>query len=100
MTTIAKTTRLPSSLLRGVKYRTRKEGVDESTSLRQLLTLGLQEYAVQLYREGKIGLPEAAELSNQNVREMLDILELHGVRGNVQYETQSKSLEIVKRLTS
>ncbi len=100
MTTIAKTTRLPASLLRGVKYRTRKEGVDESTSLRQLLILGLQEYAVQLYREGKIGLSEAAELSNQTMREMLDILEIHGVRGNVQYETQKKSLEIVKRLTS
>ncbi len=98
METIAKTTRLPSSLLKGIKYRTKKEGVDESTSLRQLLQLGLLGYAIQLYREGKVSLREAAEISNISVREMLEAAQEHGVTGNVKYDTQKHSLEIIKQM--
>lgn len=98
MQTIAKTTRLPHHLLRGINYRTKREKIDESTSLRQLITLGLQEYAVSLYKEGNISIREAAELCNESVREMLEILLNHGIKGNIQYETQKKSLEIIKHI--
>lgn len=98
METIAKTTRMPSSLLKGVRYRTNREGVDESTSLRQLLQLGLLEYGVQLYREGKVSLREAAEIGNVSVREMLELLSEHGVTGNITYDTQKHSLEIIKQM--
>lgn len=98
METIAKTTRMPSSLLKGVLYRTKREGVDESTSLRQLVQLGLLEYGIQLYREGKVSLREAAEIGNVSVREMLEIAQEHGVSGNVQYDTQKHSLDIIKQM--
>lgn len=98
METVAKTTRLPPPLLRGIRYRTRKEGVDESTSLRQLLQLGLAEYTVQLYRQGKVSLREAAEISNVSVREMLELLQEHGISGNVRYDAQKHSLEIIRQM--
>ena len=58
-----KSLRLPESLLRSVRYLARRERLDESTAIRQLIALGTAEYAVRLYREGKITLNEAAELA-------------------------------------
>ena len=84
--------------MKGIRYHTRKEGVDESTALRQLLRYGLQEYAIKLYRSGQISLREAADLSDVSVRDMIDILVEHGVKGNIQYDTQMRSLEIVREL--
>ncbi|MBI2564680.1 UPF0175 family protein [Candidatus Woesearchaeota archaeon] len=99
MKSIAKTTRLPARLVRAIKFRTKKEKVDESTALRQLLHLGVQEYTIKLYSEGKITLREAAELNELSVRDMLDILADHGILGNIQYDTQKKSLEIIKQFS-
>lgn len=96
MTSIAKTTRIPQQLVRGIKYRTERECVDESTALRQLLRLGLQEYAIILYKRGDITLREAAALCTLSMRNMLDVLIEHGVKGNVQYDTQKRSLEIIR----
>lgn len=98
METTPKTTRLPQNLLKAIKYRTKKENVDESTALRQLLNLGVQEYATFLYSEGKISIREAAELSNVSLREMIDLAVKHGIKGNVDYETQKMSLEIIKEI--
>ena len=95
-TSIAKTTRMPPGIVKGIRYRTRREGVDESTALRQLLRYGLKEYAVQLYKQGQISLREASELSDVTVRDMIDLLAEHGVKGNIQSDTQKKSLEIVR----
>lgn len=95
MVSIAKTTRLPLPLVKGIKYRTRREQVDESTALRQLLGLGLQEYAIRLYQQGSISLREAAELCNLSTRDMLELFMDRGAGGNVQYDTQKRSLEII-----
>lgn len=97
MTSVAKTTRLPPEVVRGIKYRRRREGVDESTALRQLLRAGLQEYAIQLYKHGQLSLRKASELAHVPVRDMLDQLLEHGVKGNIEYDTQTRSLEIVRK---
>jgi len=98
METIPKTTRLPKNLLNAIKFRTKKENVDESTALRQLLNIGVQEYATFLYSEGKITLREAADLSNVSLREMIDITMKYKIKGNIDYETQKKSLNVIKEL--
>ncbi len=59
-----KSLRLPDDLLKSVRYLAKRERLDESTAIRQLLALGTAEYAVRLYREGKITLNEAAELAS------------------------------------
>ena len=96
MTSTAKTTRLDNDLIKAVKYRTEKEHVDESTAIRQLLHLGIKEYAITLYKEGNLTLREAAHLCTISVREMLDLLTEHGIHGNISYDLQKKSLEIIK----
>lgn len=91
----SKTLRLADDILKAVSYRVKAEDVDEATAMRQLLKLGIKEYAVKLYKEGKITLQEAAELSNVSVRKMLDVLLEHGIKGNVRIDQQKKALEYV-----
>ena len=91
-----KSVRLPDDLLRAVQERARRERVDESTALRQLLGLGAEEYAVRLYREGGITLGQAARLAGRTVRDMLEVLGERGVRGNVTLEQQRRALAFVR----
>jgi hypothetical protein len=90
-----KSVRLPEDLLRSVRYLARRERLDESNVIRKLIALGTAEYAVRLYREGKITLREAAELASVTPREMIEILLDHGVKGNVTVSQARKSLEYV-----
>jgi len=95
-----KTVRLPKDLAKAILHRTRTEKVDESTAIRQLLALGVEDYAVRLYREGRATLNEAADLAGVSPREMIDILLAHGVRGNVRLDQQRKALDFTaSRLT-
>ncbi len=95
---ITKTIRLPEDLSARIGYRAKKEDVDESDAIRQLIKLGLKEYAVNLYKDRKITLREASELADVSLREMLDLLVEHGIKGNVTLKQQQKSLEYVERM--
>ena len=88
-----KSLRIPESLLKAVRYLARREHLDESTATRQLLAMGATEYAVRLYREGKITLNEAAGIAGMTPREMIETLLDHGVKGNVTVSQDRKGLE-------
>jgi len=93
-----KTIRLPEDLARAILHRARLEDVDESTAIRQLLAIGVKGYAVKLYREGKVSLAEAADLANISLREMIDVLLDHGVKGNIRADQQKKAIEFITKL--
>lgn len=93
-----KTIRLPEDLARAILHRARLEDVDESTAIRQLLAIGVKDYAVKLYREGKVSLAEAADLANISLREMIDVLLDHGVKGNIRADQQKKAIEFITKL--
>ncbi len=95
-----KTVRLSRSLVKAILHRVRTEKVDESTAIRQLLALGIEDYAVKLYLEGKVTLGEASTLANVTLREMIDILLAHGIKGNIRLDQQRKAIDfITKRST-
>jgi len=50
---ITKTIRLPEDISERISYRAKKEDIDESVAIRQLIKLGLKEYAVNLYGKKK-----------------------------------------------
>ncbi len=95
---ITKTIRLPEGLSAKINYRARKEDVDESDAIRQLIKLGLREYAVNLYKDRKMTLREASKLADVGLREMLDLLMEHGIKGNVTLKQQQKALEYAESL--
>ena len=57
-----------------------------------------REYAVNLYREKKATLREACELADVSLREMLELLMEHGIKGNVTMKQQQRSLEYMESL--
>jgi predicted HTH domain antitoxin len=87
--------RIPERLLKAVQEVARREHLDESTATRQLIALGATEYAVRLYREGRVTLRDAAELADTSVRGMIDVLLDHGVKGNVTASQERKAIEFV-----
>ena len=93
-----KSVRLTPDVIKGVSYRAEMEDVDENTAIRQLMKLGVMWYAANLYKMGKMTLSEAADLSNVSMRKMLDVLEEHGIKGNVSMKQQIKSLEYAESL--
>ncbi len=93
-----KTLRIPEDLLESVNYRAKREDVEESTAMRQLIKLGAIEYAVQLYKRGEITLREATRLSHVSLRKMLDLLLERGIRGNITMEQQQKALRLAKKM--
>ena len=90
-----KSLRIPESLLRTIRELARRERLDESTAIRKLIAMGATEYAVQLYREGKVTLRQAASMAETTLREMIEILLEHGVKGNVTLSQARKALEFV-----
>ena len=94
-----KSLRIPESLLKTIRELARRERLDESTAIRKLIAMGATEYAVQLYREGKVTLREAAAMAETTVREMIEILLEHGVKGNVTLDQQRKAIEFVMSKT-
>jgi len=90
-----KSLRIPPELLKAIRYRARRERLDESTATRQLIALGATEYAIHLYRDGKVTLNEAADIAGVTPREMIEVLWDHGVKGNVTVDQQRKALEYV-----
>jgi predicted HTH domain antitoxin len=96
-TSVVKTIRLPKNLASAIKRWARLEKVDESTAIRQLLAMGVEKFAVKLYKEGKFSLNQAAELADVPVREMLDVLASHGVRGNITLDQQKKAINFAMR---
>ena len=97
MSMVPKTTRIPENLLKVIEFRANKEGLDESTVIRQLLHLGARQYLSQLYKEGELSLREVAKLLGVPTREALEVLWKEGVKGNVLVSTQLKALELAKR---
>ena len=97
MGSVSKTVRFPEELFKVVEYRARLEKIDESAAIKQLLALGAEGYAVELFRQGKMTLNESAELAGVTLRRMIDLLQRHGVKGNVRLDQQRKALEFVTR---
>lgn len=88
-----KTIRLPRNLARAISRWARLEKVDQSTAMRQLLAMGVEEFAIKVYKEGKMTLNEAAEMADLTTREMIDLLASHGVRGNITLDQQKKAID-------
>ncbi|RLG25290.1 hypothetical protein DRN85_06145 [Methanosarcinales archaeon] len=61
--------------------------MDKSTLIRKLINIGieheLKDYAIDLFRNKKISLGKAAEISGISIREMLDLLKEKDIQLNI-----------------
>ena len=81
--TITISVRLSSSQANEIENLARKKGVDRSTIIRELISIGLKEMKINeilnLIRERKITVWKAAQITNLTYREMLELLKKHNV---------------------
>lgn len=89
----ARAVRKSEPLLKGVDLVRRREALDASAATRKLLSLGLERYVAQLYREGEVTLREAAGLLELPTREAMERLWSLGAAGNV---TASQNLQAME----
>ncbi len=90
--TDVKSIRFSKEVLARIRKRAKRENLDESTTIRQLVALGLQDYACDLYQDGKVTLREAADLADLAPRDMIDLLHKRGIRGNVTLQQQQQAV--------
>jgi len=74
MKTVSYPLRIPKKIIELAEIRSKKERVDRSTALRQLLYKGGEEYLIDLYKKGEITISKAAELLDVTIYDMHNIL--------------------------
>lgn len=90
---LIKTVRVSKHLLKAIRRRAKAEDVDESTAIRQLIAIGAKNYAVDMYKAGKITLNDTSDLAGITIREMIDLVLECGVRGNVRLDQHRKAID-------
>jgi len=93
----AKALRLPDNLLDAVKFAEKKEKLDEPTTLRKFLRLGVEKYIEDCYARGEISLREAARVLDITTREALELFRDVGIAGNVNADMAFKAISFVEK---
>ena len=94
--------RLPKEIEKAIEERTKEEKIDKSTAMKQFLIIGIREYkkqkAVDLYRDGKVSLSDAAKIADVNIYDMIDLLIKAGIKSDYSSEDMKKERGILERL--
>ena len=89
--------RIPRSQAEEVERLAARKGVDRSTVVRELVTLGIQEQrlkdALDLVRARKVTVWKAAEIAGVTYREMLQLLRAHHVTFPLSQEELRREIE-------
>ena len=56
-----------------------------------------KQKAVELYKEGKVSLSEAAKIADANIYEMIDLLIKAGIKSDYYLEAMKKEREVLER---
>lgn len=94
---IARTLRIPDNLLDAIKFVEKKEKLDEPTTLRKFLRIGVEKYVSDGYARGEISLRDAARVLDIPVRDTLELFWDMGVSGNVSAEETLKAFSIIEK---
>lgn len=96
MKNVLTTVRLPRKVVKELDDKAKSEKTDRTTILRKLLEEGLKnskkDEAIQLYKENRISLSEAARRAGLYVGEMMEELVRKGVKSTMTVEDYKKSL--------
>jgi predicted HTH domain antitoxin len=71
----------------------KEEKIEETTAIRKLIRIGYETYVAGLYKNGKYTLSEVARLLGITLAEALDVLQDHGVKGNLRAADVIASLD-------
>ena len=72
--------RIDENVMSMVELKAKDEYIDKSTALRKLLYKGIEDYMIELYKEGRISIGKIAEVLGKSIHDMHRILLKHQVR--------------------
>lgn len=91
---------LPKELLEKSEKIAKEKLEDRSTVMRELLFLGLKEYAIndsiRLYTEGKVSLGKAAETAGVSIWNFIDALKQKKVPVKYELDDIKKEIESIR----
>lgn len=96
-------TRLPEDMERALKWYAKKERLGTTIALRKILDKGIKEikieYALELYRNGRIGIGRVAKLVEISIWEAIDIIREKRIPMHYTQDDVEKDLEIAMKIS-
>ncbi len=96
-------TRIPEDIEKELKWYAEKERLGVTIALRRILEKGLKEtkleYALDLYKKGKITLMKSGEIAGLSLWEMLDVVREKRIPMQYTIEDVKKDVEIAKEIS-
>lgn len=99
MATKAYPLRIDENIFPIVDLKSKEEYVDKTTALRQLLYLGVEDYVMKLYGEGRVSLSKAAEVLRKSVHDVLLLAQKNGVKARISEEAGKASRKTAEALS-
>ncbi|GEM_PF-494994 len=94
------TVRLPREDVEAISAISVRSKKGKSTTLRELVGLGKIYFAITEYREGRVSIGRAAELSGLSISEMFDLLSKMGIQGSMELEDYLEGRKFAAKLVS
>jgi len=79
-----------------VKKLAREDKQDLSNAVRDLISRGRTQLAIEEYAKGRASLGRASLLTGVSISEMMDILASYGIKSNLEQEDYRAGLENLK----
>ncbi|MEK6908854.1 MAG: UPF0175 family protein [Nanoarchaeota archaeon] len=90
-------TRIPEDIEKDLKWYAQKERIGISMAMRKVLDKGLQdikiEYALELYKKGRVSLWKAAEIAGISLWEIIDIVKERKIPRQYTQEDTEKDIK-------
>ncbi len=90
------TVRLPEEDIKIVEAISKEEKMDKSTIVRELVELGKVYFAILRYKDGKISIGKAAEISGLPLSEMIDIFAKLGIESKLELDDYLEGFKNLK----
>lgn len=92
--------RLPGWLTSVLKRKSKQDGIDEYTALRELIWEGSKPFVLEQYIQGKISLSKAAELLDMSVYDILRILKNRDLKAGASEQQRKQSRATLEKFLS
>ncbi len=92
------TLRLPDEDVKVIEEISVQEKTDKSSAIRELIELGKVYFAILNYREEKISLGKAAEISGLTISQMIDVLANLGIESRLEVSDYLRGAKTAEEL--
>ncbi len=98
MTTISYPLRINERIMPLVNLKAKEEYIDKSAALRRLLYQGVEDYVMELYKEGRLSAENIAEMLDKSIYDIHRLIQKRNIRVEHSDTIYRKSRETAKKL--